>query len=39
MIVNAKTPGRDYASIGQSIGTLVEEKQAAYGDSFGEVRS
>ena len=27
---------RDYAVIGQSIGKLVKEKQAAYGDSFGK---
>lgn len=25
-----------YAKIGQDIGALVEEKQAAYGDSFGK---
>ncbi len=27
---------RDYSGIGMEIGKLVEEKQAAYGDSFGK---
>lgn len=26
-----------YALMGQKIGEMVEEKQAAYGDSFGKV--
>lgn len=26
---------KDYAAIGAAIGELVQEKQAAYGDSFG----
>lgn len=28
--------GRSYIDIGQEIGALVTEKQAAYGDSFGK---
>lgn len=27
---------RDYKSIGEQVGTLVQQKQVAYGDSFGK---
>ena len=33
---SAITPNKDFADLGSTVGKLVEEKQLAYGDSFGK---